>query len=205
MSKTRELRKKFNRNLKQKTNIYISCEGKTEKTYFESLNSIYKDVLIKAKYNKRTSAIDVVNNFNILFQNEDIDDDDLKFCVFDKDSNTQEQLNQALIISNQQNIQILFSNPCFEIWLYWHFESSRRNKTSHELKNYMQYKDGFSNYMNDLYIAMKLQDNLQQAITISKNSEISFQRDSIQQYSEESNPSTSVYNLLERIQKISIY
>lgn len=199
---SKEYRKQINKNLRQKTNIYISCEGKTEKTYFESLNSIYKNVYIKAKYNKKTSAKDVVNNFATLFKNDDIDDNDLKFCAFDKDNNSDKQLEQATKLATRNNIRILFSNPCFEIWLYWHFENSRSPKTSSELKNYFLYKDNFQNYVSDSFLAKKLESKIQQAKTISQNVEITYKRDDINIYTNDGNPYNSIHTLITCILQI---
>lgn len=197
----KEYRKsKYKKNIKK--NIFISCEGKTEKTYFNSLNYIYDNIHIIAKHNQKTSAIDVVQNFNDLFKNEDISNDDLKFCAFDKDKNNASQLIDAKKIANAKKIKILFSNPCFEIWLYWHFEAKRRETNSKILKDYMSYKDGFSNYSNDIFLAKKLEKYLGNAITVAKNARLEYKRNDIDTYVGNSNPYTDIDKFINLISEI---
>lgn len=196
----KEYRKRLKQRI-QKTNIYVSCEGKTEKTYFESLNSVFNHVYVQARYNQRTNALNVVNNFNRLFANKDIDNKDIKYCAFDRDENTQNEINLALETAKRQNINVLYSNPCFEIWLYWHFEATRSPRKSKDLKLYMEYKDNFKNYKEDKLLALKLKDNIKQAKTVAKNAQIELNRNNINRYSLDSNPSTNIYELIEEIER----
>lgn len=201
MTCKKEYRKsKYKKNIK--TNIFISCEGKTEKTYFNSLNYIYDNIHVIAKHNQKTSAIDVVQNFNDLFKNEDISNDDLKFCAFDKDKNNTSQLLDAKKIATAKKIRVLFSNPCFEIWLYWHFEAKRRETNSKNLKDYMFYKDGFSNYSNDIFLAKKLEKYLENAITVAKNARLEHKRNNIDTYVGNSNPYTDIDEFINLISEI---
>ena len=195
MTCKKEYRKKIKTKY-QKQNIYISCEGKTEQTYFKSLNNIFKNVKILAKYDNDTSALGVVNNFDILFKNENIDKNDLKYCAFDKDDNAVQQIEEAIRLARKKNMKVLFSNPCFEIWLYWHFENKRSATTSTKLKQYISCHTGYSDYKNDGTLATKLNNKLKQAMQIASNTRLTLRNDNISIYSEDANPTTNIDELL---------
>ena len=128
--------------------------------------------------------------------------DDLKFCVFDCDDNSSEHLKAAEKLAKQKGIDIIFSNPCFEIWLYWHFENSMGSKTSSSLKNFIASQSGFHDYKNDKSIAEKLDKNLKKAIKTAIKYETEHKKVGTGQYSVNSNPSTGVYKLFQRINVI---
>lgn len=45
------------------------------------------------------------------------------WCVFDVD--THDTLGEAIALAHSNEIGVAVSNPCFEIWLLWHFEDQR--------------------------------------------------------------------------------
>lgn len=44
------------------------------------------------------------------------------WVVFDKDDYTNEQFNSAIILANNNNIDVAWSNEAFELWFINHFE-----------------------------------------------------------------------------------
>lgn len=46
------------------------------------------------------------------------------WCVFDRDKNTENNLKEALLTAYKNKIRVAVSNPCFEVWILMHYESS---------------------------------------------------------------------------------
>lgn len=42
------------------------------------------------------------------------------WCVVDVDDHT--TLNEALLLARRNGVNLIVSNPCFEIWLLWHYQ-----------------------------------------------------------------------------------
>jgi hypothetical protein len=106
----------------------IVCEGrKTEPNYFEGFR-VNKKIHIEVQgtgYN----TVSLVKTALTLKKDGDFDQ---VWCVFDKDSFSVEQVNEAFDLAGQKGIRIAFSNEAFEIWYLLHFDYvdsalSRRN------------------------------------------------------------------------------
>ena len=64
---------------------------------------------------------------------------DLAFVVCDTDFHKEDQIQEARTLAEQNNITLLLSNPCFEIWLLLHFKYSTKPYASNiELLNELQ-------------------------------------------------------------------
>lgn len=115
-----------------KKNVYISCEGDTEETYLLGLKKQFsKKANIKISNSRKTAAKDVVRNLITKYKTE-YDKNDLKYCIFDCDENTEQDLILAKKQADKAGIKIIFSNPCFEIWLLWHYENKFSVQSSRE-------------------------------------------------------------------------
>lgn len=55
------------------------------------------------------------------------------FCVFDRDRNTTEQLMDAKKKAKTKGIEIIFSNPSFELWLLLHYVNHTKSCENSEL------------------------------------------------------------------------
>ncbi|MBD2014426.1 RloB domain-containing protein [Microcoleus sp. FACHB-53] len=106
---TREIRQRF----------LIVCEGeKTEPNYFRSFR-VPKDV----------AEIDVQglgeNPSRLVQSAKDLNkqgDYDQVWCVFDRDSWTVEDFNNAIKNANEQGFKVAYSNEAFELWYVLHFD-----------------------------------------------------------------------------------
>ena len=115
-----------------KKNVYISCEGDTEEAYLLGLKKQFSSKAnIKISNSKKTAAKDVVKNLITKYKAE-YNKNDLKYCIFDCDENTDEDLINAKKLADKAGIKIIFSNPCFEIWLLWHYETTFSVQESRE-------------------------------------------------------------------------
>lgn len=59
---------------------------------------------------------------------------DETWCVIDVEApNPQPSLPEALRLAEQNQIHCALTNPCFELWLLWHFQDFRRTAVSDEM------------------------------------------------------------------------
>ncbi|BAZ04940.1 RloB family protein [Calothrix sp. NIES-3974] len=106
---TKEVRQRF----------LIVCEGeKTEPNYFRSFRVPKNVAEIDVKgLGKNPSKL--VNFAKELNQQEEYDQ---VWCVFDRDSWTPEDFNNAINNAENQGFQVAYSNEAFELWYVLHFE-----------------------------------------------------------------------------------
>ena len=99
--------------------LLILCEGHGEQNYFQQVIATYYPQLtnlVEVRLSDHKKA-QVISKEALELQK------DLKprgtevWCVFDRDDNKAEWLNDAHNRSGSMNIA--FSNPCFEYWFYW--------------------------------------------------------------------------------------
>ncbi len=183
-------------------NIYISCEGDAEVNYLRGLKEHFKKkATIKISNSKGTAAKDVVKNLKIRFGSE-YKKEDLKYCVFDSDENTQQDLDDAKKFANKISSKIIYSNPCFEIWLLWHFENDFSIQNSREnLKKRME--DIIKpKYWNDSNLYDFFREKLTNAQTNYLHRKKELEQDNIPFYSKESNPYTNFDELYDDLSKL---
>ena len=107
--RTRELRQRF----------LIVCEGKkTEPNYFNGFRVNKKIVEVEA-YGLGKDPTKIVEE---AINRKDGDFDQI-WCVFDRDSDsvTIQDFNNALKMIEDNNMNVAYSNPCFELWYLLHF------------------------------------------------------------------------------------
>lgn len=115
--------------------ILIVCEGeKTEPSYFKTLKDLlevkFRDLVDLKKVNlKELIEIDgsgkntksLVRHTLRLKAQASIPFGHV-WCVFDKDSFTNEQFNSAIINAEKEDIEVAWSNEAIELWFLLHFE-----------------------------------------------------------------------------------
>lgn len=106
---TKEVRQRF----------LIVCEGeKTEPNYFRSFR-VPKDVAEIDVKGVGENPSKLVNSAKDLKEQEDYDQ---VWCVFDRDSWTPEDFNNAIRNAENQDFKVAYSNEAFELWYVLHFE-----------------------------------------------------------------------------------
>lgn len=106
---TREVRQRF----------LIVCEGeKTEPNYFRSFR-VPRNVVEVDVQGLGENPSKLVNSAKELKEQEEYDQ---VWCVFDRDSWTPEDFNNAIQSANNQGFHIAYSNEAFELWYVLHFE-----------------------------------------------------------------------------------
>ncbi len=102
----------------------IATEGnKTEKQYFEMFHStrIKVKVLPTADDNKSAPEY-VLARLDAFKEQYDLNEEDMLWLVLDVDRWGEEKLSQICRQARQKNYNLAISNPCFEVWLYLHFD-----------------------------------------------------------------------------------
>jgi hypothetical protein len=113
--------------------IYILCEGETECAYLQKLAQDLRLTSVIVKVGKGSAPISIVEQAIYLAENEP--DIDHVFCVFDKDAHESFERASRYLMDYQThntnskipNIEIFTSVPCFEIWLFLHFNYSTKS------------------------------------------------------------------------------
>lgn len=195
---------KRSRNLRPiKQNIYISCEGDAEEAYLNGLKRRYSRVAtIKiSNSSPNTAAPNVVKNLKKKFKNE-YNREDLKYCIFDCDNNTQAQLEEARRLANIEHAEIIFSNPCFEIWLLWHYENnlafqSSRDALKRRIETYI--RPEYWSYKEIPTLYDLVHNNTNQAVLNFEQRKTELLQDSVAAYSRESNPYSNFYDLITKL------
>lgn len=150
---------------KEEKLYFIFCEGeKRETTYFYFFNRIASQIIIQIIPigDGKNSPTGLYNNAcQSLLKNEknsaptySINDEDEVWFIIDTDKwgNEIDTLRSSVI--KHKNWFVGQTNPCFEVWLYYHFKSVKPEKTITDWKNYLNeiIAGGFDNRKHPKYI-----------------------------------------------------
>ncbi|MDO5329561.1 MAG: RloB family protein [Coriobacteriia bacterium] len=121
---------------KQTSILLLSCEGnnKTEFNYFRGVFKDRNDIRVKHVKGNSTDPVNMVKELINLGNDYSLDssNNDLAVCLIDLDQKEYKvkQLNRAVREINKArvnfNIEIIVSNPCFEVWYLMHYEPCMR-------------------------------------------------------------------------------
>ena len=113
--------------------VVIGAEGKnkTERNYFHDFFKTNKEYKVKFSSSGDTDPERIVNDTIKYIEKEEINlnDGDVAFCFVDTDTDItkQPQIDKALKLASDNGIELLLSNPCFEVWFIQHFNYSTRS------------------------------------------------------------------------------
>lgn len=106
--------------------VVIIAEGKNkEPNYFKQFE--FRDSRIKLQIispditNKNNSAKGLLKQAISYKKKETLSGSDEVWIVFDSDANSDDTLCEVRNRASANNINLAQSNPCFEVWLYYHF------------------------------------------------------------------------------------
>ena len=136
--------------------ILIAAEGrnKTEKLYFHELFQNNKDYRVRFTSSTETDPVGIVASAVQYIQSEELDlkNGDLAFCAVDTDTDIskQGQINQARKLAEKNGVELLLSNPCFEIWFLQHFRYSTKSYASNDevIRDLTTYIPGYKKNAN---------------------------------------------------------
>ncbi|MBI3027677.1 RloB domain-containing protein [Candidatus Woesearchaeota archaeon] len=182
--------------------LWIFCEGKTEKLYFDKLKfeERISRLRIKSFQSGYRNADDIVKEAADFISKVDFQKGDLIACVFDRDANSNEQLARAKATGENKDILISFSNPCFEYWILCHYgyfagQYEQRDIIAEITSRITNYKK------NDPDLYSKTKNKIQDAINNADKIKNKHTKEKTIILSRESNPLTLVFELVNIIDK----
>ena len=189
---------------KPKRTVIIVCEGKkTEVIYFNGFKMRNSGVHIDAIHGKCTDPKNMVDFAEQRMNDKwsiDFEEGDGVWCVFDVDENTNHALRNTFEHAKTKNIQIALSNPCFELWFLLHYKlilsQILRYEALVELKKYIK------DYKKNMDVYPILKDKQTDAILNARKLNKIHEKQNIDLFIRESNPSTQVFELVEFIQQL---
>lgn len=198
-------KKRLGRHRQMKKILLLAVEGKnkTESNYFQSIASSYVDVRIVR--GNETDPVSMTKR--MLYEYEgNLQDSDYAACLVDSDFDVQKdaQLQAADKLIEQarnkkhQNVHLIQSAPCFEIWYICHFAYTTRNyaKTADVLEELERYIPGYKKGQEQVFL-QRLSGNLQKAIRNAKRLEKYCEENRRRPHRVEFMPSTEVYKIFE--------
>lgn len=192
---------------KQKSKILIAAEGKnkTEKTYFSNFEDGKKSYNITYARGNNTDPLKLVKMLikEIDELKLDLQDDDVAYCIFDTDvdPNKNKIIEEAIQLAKKNNIKIITSSPCFELWFLLHYDYTTANMDSEEVIKRL--KEYYPKYEKNINIYPDIIKEIDLAIDRAKKLE-KYQTDNNRRIGTvEANPNTEVYKIVEYLMKKS--
>lgn len=190
---------------KQKSKILIAAEGKnkTEKTYFSNFEDGKKSYNITYARGNNTDPLKLVKMLikEIDELKLDLQDDDVAYCIFDTDvdPNKNKIIDEAIQLAKKNNIKIITSSPCFELWFLLHYDYTTANMDSEEVLKRL--KEYYPKYEKNINIYPDIIKEIDLAIDRAKKIE-KYQIDNNRRIGTvEANPNTEVYKIVEYLMK----
>lgn len=197
-----EQRKRNRNERKRKSVIVIGCEGKnkTETNYFRNFSS--RKCVIKFSTGRHTDPVGMVKDLIEYIRNEDISIEygDKIYLLLDTDinQNKQSQIEDAKKMCRDYGIELITSTPTFEYWYILHNEkTTKKYGSSKQVKDELKEKiEGYTESM-DVYniLKSKTDEAIKNAIEIEEY----YTKNGQDLDSEEANPHTSVYKVIQEI------
>ena len=190
---------------KPKSKVLIAAEGKnkTEKTYFSNFEDSKKSYNITYARGNNTDPLKLVKMLikEIDELNLHLQDDDVAYCIFDTDvdSNKNKIIKEAIQLAKKNHIKIITSSPCIEVWFLLHYAYTTANMNNEEvIKSLKKY---YPKYEKNINIYPDVVKKIALAINRAKKLE-KYQIDNNQTIGTvEANPNTEVYKIVEYLMK----
>lgn len=151
---------------KRKPLIYIVCEGRnqTERTYFNHFKDRYAPYNLYIENSEATDISSMAKKANAIFADKQLDAalGDKVYCLVDLDLDNDKYDKYVKAKKRYKNIELIPSNPCFEIWLMYYFTKNPRVLgSSQKVKDEMaKYISGYAESMDVLAVANLLDKHL---------------------------------------------
>ena len=189
----------------------IICEGeKTEPNYFEAFRASINEKFYGNTRLDRVVIKGIGRNTEslVVFTEKIVKEADVHFgniwCVFDKDSFSDEQFNSAIELCKNKGYKAAWSNECIELWFLLHFEylnaaigrEDYQAKLTEYFTKYSLNKGKYEKNLNDIYDLVNKFGNETLAIRYAKKLNKLYD-----EYTTPSNmyPATQVFKLVEEL------
>lgn len=188
-----------------KKTILIAVEGnnKTEKTYFSNFENGKKSYNITYARGNNTDPLNLVRML-IKEVNElksELADEVESYCIFDTDTdpNKNKIIAEAIQLANRNNIKVITSTPCIELWFLLHYEYTTAYMNNKEVIRKL--KTHYPKYEKNVNLYSDIVENLESAIERAKILK-SYQLNNNHIIGTvEANPNTEIYKIVERLMK----
>lgn len=171
----------------------IVCEGaKTEPGYFKAFRLPSAEVrIVGAGANTKGLVAEAIR-----LRNQEEEDRDQYWCVFDRDSFPAQHFNDALEQARRNGFQVAYSNECFEIWYLLHFDyhdaAMDRSEYWPKLGAYLEAP--YKKNSRDMYALL-----VPRQPTALRNAERLLEQYQPQHNPEKDNPCTTVHQLVNQL------
>ncbi len=192
-----------------KNTFLIYCEGEnTEPEYFKSF-PVTTDTKVEA-IGLGMSKTALVEKVIDLVKDLEKDNEQQIWVVFDRDvqyENSQQghqDFNKAIRLAHENEIKCAYSNDCFEIWFVLHYEylTSALHRTHVYEKLSKKLNCSYEKEGKDINYARSLYGIFLQNIEIAINNARKLHKLNINLDYHEQNPCTTVYELVEELNKV---
>ena len=194
---------------KQKNKILIAVEGKnkTEKKYFSNFENGKKSYNITYARGNNTDPLKLVQMLirEIDELKLDLTHGDAFYCIFDTDMDAHKNkiIEKAMQLAHKNNIKIITSSPCVELWFLLHYEYTTAHMSNEDVIKRL--KDYYPKYEKNINIYPDIINNLSLAIKNAKKLE-QHQLDTKHKIGTvEANPNTEMYKIVEYLKNNWFY
>ena len=182
---------------KPKDTFLIICEGeKTEPNYFKSFR--VKSAQIKV-WGEGANTLSLVKRTKEIVEDyikEGVTYDQV-WCVFDRDSFSKANFNDAFSFAQRNKIRVAYSNEAFELWYLLHYDYLNTGVSRKQYIKKLTDRLGFKYKKNSKSIYQYLLEKQPTAIKNAKKLLESY----LVKKPVENNPSTNVHLLVEELNK----
>lgn len=180
-----------------KERILVVCEGeKTEPNYFRAFRVTSATVIVKGLGTNTKKLVSAALELKEKAIREDIPYDQV-WCVFDRDSFSSTDFNDAMQIAAKNNIEVAYSNEAFEVWYLLHFSYFHVGVSRHSYEQKLTRNLGQQYEKNSTSMYEVLLDKQALAIKYAKKLLGNY----LSPNPEKDNPSTTVFKLVEELNK----
>lgn len=197
---TKKDRKRYTRERKEIILIATEGKNKTERNYFREFNRSIKGCAIVFSDGNNTDPVNIVNDALNSADKRDIEpqNGDSIYAVFDTDFKKESQISEARKLAERNGVEIILSNPCFEVWLLLHFRYSTRGYQSNN-EVLKELNDVWPEYRKNIASFKQLRDRCEDAIENTGRLKKFHNETKGTDIVERCNPSTDVDKLVTRI------
>ena len=201
MGRIKEISRKSAHTRKRNPVLYLICEGsETEIRYFKRFRSRGCNIDIIPISSQYKSADRLVQKAKATMGNNPYypEDGDSIWCVFDRDDNSNEVLLRAKQSAQKEGYHLAYSNPSFELWFLLHFVNQQTEvEDCQALIRLLKHPNRIPDYEKNRDCFDVLKPLQATAIQRAKTRAKQIQNQGIEPISRQSNPLTTVWELVE--------
>lgn len=186
----------------QKPICLIVTEGETEQKYFEGLRGKCPKKLASRIHVKNPNDTDMTSLTKyccdqIREMDLDIERKDRIFCVMDYPGNAEKVIPKNMKKVKKNQIELILSRPCFELWFLLHFKRVSSSMDENEIiRQLRKYIPNYKKADNRIY--SRLEDKTRTAISNGERTRIIDPREIKNPYTNVQELVISIYGLIEQ-------